>query len=694
VAVDVAARAAESALSTPLARLAAVPARFVLAGIVGVSFAVRLLAALSHATPLYFPDEYIYAALSRSLAESGRPLIRGASASFPALLEPLLAAPFWLAGDPMLAYRLTQGLNALAMSLAAIPVYLLCRRLGLGSKFSLGAAAIAVASPNLLYASFVLADPIAYPLVLGALCAGVHALARPARGSQLAFVALAGLATFARVQYVILPVAFAGAALLLERRRVLRAHWLPLALFAAPVAVALALGPGRLLGYYSGVAHLDVELGDVVHWAGVDAMMLAYSAGWVLVPGALLGLALALARPRFAAERAFALLALLFAAGLFLEASLYAASGSTRYQERYLLTLLPLVAPAFGLFVARARPRRLALLPIAAGLVLLSVLVPLSGFTAAENKQDSPLLFAVFRLESAIGTADGALAVAIAAALLSALAVAIGGTRAGAALAFAVTIGIGAVASAAAFDFDAKNARNVRAAHLPGDLRWIDNSGLRSVVLVQTPGAPKGRALEQLFWNTSVTSVVVMKGAHPTDAFGAEPVRVADDGRLLVDERPLRRPLLIENYGVQVQLAAAERVASGASFDLWRPRGTPRFSLLVSGSYADGWLARTGSVTVWPDASGRARGTLVLRLSLPAGTERTPMRFQAAGVDRVVRVSPGGGERVVFGFESRGPWRLVWQTPKNGFLADGRAISVRAAPPRLLRTSTRLRRLA
>jgi hypothetical protein len=685
VAVDVAAPAAESSLSTPFARLAAIPARFVLAAIVGVSFAARLVAALAHATPLYFPDEYIYATLARSLAETGRPLIRGTSASFPALLEPLLAAPFWLAGDPMLAYRLTQGLNALAMSLAAVPVYLLCRRLGLGSGFSLGSAAISVATPNLLYASFVLADPIAYPLVLGAICAGVHALARPARGSQLAFVALAGLATFARVQYVVVPVAFVAAAVLLERRRVLRAHGLPLALLAVPALAASALGPGRLLGYYSGVAHLDVELGEVVHWAGVDAMMLAYSAGWVLVPGALIGLALALLRPRAPAERAFAVLALLFAAGIFLEASLYAASGSTRYQERYLMTLVPLVVPAFGLFAARARPRRLALLPLAAGLLLLSVLVPLSGFTAAENKQDSPLLFAVFRLESAIGTADGALAVAVAAALLSALAVAVGSNRSGVALAFALTVGVGAVASAAAFDFDARNARNVRDAHLPADLRWIDHSGLRSVVLVQTPAAPKGRALEQLFWNTSVTGVVYLKGAHPTDAFGAEPVRVADDGRLLVDERPLRRPLLVENYGVRAELAGATRVAEGASFELWRPNGTPRFSLLTSGLFADGWLARTGSITVWPDGSGRARGTLTLRLSLPPGTERTPMRFSGQEVERVVRVSPGGSARAVFRFSSRGPWRLVWRTPKNGFLADGRAISVRAAAPALRR---------
>ena len=109
-------------------RAATVPARLVLAGIVVVSFVLRFAAALVHTTPLYFPDEYIYAGIARSLAESGRPLIRDHPAHFPALLEPLLASPFWLFHDPDLAYRLTQAENALAMSLAAIPVYLLVRR--------------------------------------------------------------------------------------------------------------------------------------------------------------------------------------------------------------------------------------------------------------------------------------------------------------------------------------------------------------------------------------------------------------------------------------------------------------------------------------------------------------------------------------------------------------------------------------
>ena len=165
---------------------------------------------------------------------------------------------------------------------------------------------------------------------------------------------------------------------------------------------------------------------------------------------------------------------------------------------------------------------------------------------------------------------------------------------------------------------------------------------------MQTPGAPRGRALEQLFWNSSVTRVALLRGAFPTDAFGADPITVTPDGRLIAGGRALRGPLLVENYGVRAVLSGAERAGRGSSLELWRPTGTPRLSMLASGLYSDGWLSRTGSVTVWPDASGWARGTLALSLSLPPGTERTPLHFRAGRLDRRIAIRPGERRTVVF----------------------------------------------
>ncbi|MGZ4438787.1 MAG: ArnT family glycosyltransferase [Gaiellaceae bacterium] len=678
--------AASSTRALGAARIAAVPARYALAGIVGLSFVVRLAAVLAHATPLYFPDEYIYGTLARSLAETGKLAIRGQPAHFPALLEPMLASPLWLFHDPMLAYRLTLGLNALAMSLAAIPVYLLARRLGLVAGLALAAAALAVASPDLLFASFLLADPIAFPLVLTALYLAVRALEKPTWKMQVAFIVVAGLAAFARIQYAVLPIAFLASALLVERGRV-RRYWPTFALLAVPVVGVLALGPSRVLGYYTQVPHAHVPVFAALKWAAIDTMMLAYSAGWILIPGAMVGLALALVRPRTRVERAFGAMALFLAGGIFVEAAVYAARGATRYQERYLFALLPLVALAFGLYVKRGWPHRLAVAVVSAAMLLLSVRVPLSGFTAADNKQDSPFLFAVFRLEALSSVGTGTLIVAIAAGILSVLAVVLVGRKHAAAIVLSLAGLACVLASLGSFVFDRANAANVRASHLPRDLTWIDRTGLEDVSLVQTMGAPRGRATEQLFWNRNVTRVTLLPGAEATDAFGATPITVTGDGRMVAGREPISGPILFESFAARAEFTGARFVGRGVSLELYKPVGTPRLSLLVAGLYTDGWLAHAGRLTVWPDKSGLTDGTLTLRLWLPKNTQLTPMILTAPGVKRTVMVPSGGSRTVVFHPSGKHPWVLHYRTTKHPYLDDGREISVKLDAPKLVRRS-------
>jgi hypothetical protein len=667
-----------------------IPARLVLFGIVAASSLLRFLAALWHTTPLYFPDEYIYGSISRSLAESGKPLIRGQSAHFPALLEPLLAAPFWLTHDPALAYRLTQAENALAMSLAAVPVYLLVRRLGGGAWAALVAAALTVASPDLFFSSFVLADAIAYPLVLGAVYAGVCALSRPARGPQLAFAGLAVLATFARVQYVFLPVVLVAAALVVERGSV-RAVWsrfrLSLLLYAAPVALAAALGPRRVLGYYSDVADVHVRPGEIAHWLGTDAMLLAYAAGFALVPAAAVGLAYALWKPRTRDESAFAALTVGLLLALFAEAAIYATNGSNRFQERYLMVLLPLVFPAFVIWSRRGRPARHAVALIAVVLLALSARVPLSGYTVSDAKQDSPFLMGVFRLEKAVGIGDGSLAIALAAAALACLAL---GAAYRARLVW-VAVGASLIASCAvsigAISFDHHVVTTVRATYLPPDARWIDHAGLRDVTLVQTPATPHARAHEQLFWNRSLARLAFLDQASPIDAFGHPRVNVARDGSFRLDGRPLRGPLAISNYAVRARLTGADLVATGADYELWRPTGTPRLALFVGGLYHNGWLAPAGHLTVYP-RQGHVQGTLRFRLSLPAPTKRTVLHLEGPGVDRRVTVVPGRSKLVTVKVDERRPWTLSWHSNRTGYLQpDDTPVSVQAQLPSFDRSS-------
>jgi Dolichyl-phosphate-mannose-protein mannosyltransferase len=667
-------------------RATSVPARFVLAGIVVVSFALRYAAALVHTTPLYFPDEYIYSGIARSLAESGRPLIRDHPAHFPALLEPLLASPFWLFHDPELAYRLTQAENALAMSLAAIPVYLLVRRLDGGTWAALAGAALAVASPDLFFASFVLADAIAYPLVLGAVYLGVCALSRPSRATQLGFAALAGLATFARVQYVFLPVVFLAAAFLVERgsvRRFAGRFRLSLVVYAVPLVLVAALGPKRLLGYYSGVADFGIKPLVIGHWLGTDALLVAYATGIALVPGAVAGLAVSLWRPPLREQTGYAALVVGVLLALFAEAGLYAASGSDRFQERYLMILLPLVFPAFWIWVQRGRPWAKAVAVLALGLIVLAARVPLSGYTISDAKQDSPFLLAAFRLERALGIGDGSLLIALIATALAGLAIAVCFRPAFARWAVVATIVASGLVSFGAVAFDSHVVRSVRTSLLPTDARWVDHSGLGDVSLLQTPGTPHAAAHEQLFWNHSLKRVYFLDDASPIDAFGSPRARAARDGRILSRGGALRGPLLISNYAVRVQLANAVRVARGANYELWRPLGTPRFAFFVGGLYQDGWLAQSGHITVWPARNGRVRGVLRLPLSLPPKprSERTVLQLHGAGVDRRVTVHPGKSVVLTLPVSHRGPWTLNFHTNRPGYLADARAISVMAGMP-------------
>jgi hypothetical protein len=676
VAVDVAAsRADQEAPSAPsaFARVAAVPAWVWLAAIVLASFGGRLLAAAARLTPYYLPDEYIYPSLARSLAEHGQPLIRGVGVQFPALLEPIVTAPVWLVtDDPLTAFRLTQGLHAIFFSLAAIPAYLLCRRLELPRWTAIAVAALAVAVPDGVYASTMLADPLAYPLVLAAVYAGVCVVTDPSLRMQVGFAVFSALAVVARIQYVVVPLAVVAAELVADRGHALRSMrrlWVALTLLIGPPVVLLVtVGADRILGVYGNADHA-IHPVSILHWVGREAMLLTYAAGWVIIPGALAGLAVALVRPRRRAELAFAVTSVLLAAALLLEAAQIADTDSQRFQERYLFTLVPLLAIAFGLYVKRGLPGRVPVGLLSAALLLLAARVPLSGYAAAHNKDDSPTLWAVLRFEGLTSIGNGSLAIALIAAALSILAAMVAFRKLPAAVALIAAVAAGCALSAGASSFDSRTSRSLRNT-LPADVRWVDHARLGAVDLLAPPGARKEQSWQQLFWNTSVKRLLLL-GSPPIDQFAAERVRVAPDGRLLVDGRALRRPLLVQTYASTLQLSGVKRVRHELIFDLYRPTGTPRLRLLAAGRFADRWLAPRGAITVWT----KVGGTLELTLSLPPRTQVTPMRLTAQGIDRLVRVHPGQRISLHFRVPPGGAWSLHFSTTKQGYIGD-RAVSV------------------
>ena len=557
-------------VSTPraFARVAAVPAWVWLTGIVVASFGGRLFAAVARLTPYYLPDEYIYPSLARSLAESGRPLIRGAGVHFPALLDPIVTAPVWLVtNDPVTAFRLTQGIHAVLFSLAAIPAYLLCRRLGLSSWLGIAVAALTVAVPDGVYSSTMLADPLAYPLVLSAVYAGVCVVSEPTLRAQLAFAVFSALSVFARIQYVIVPVAVLAAELVADRFNVVRAVrrvWLALSLLIVPPALLLAtLGSERLFGVYANGDHA-IHAGSILRWVGLEAMLLTYSSGWVIVPGALAGVAVALFRPRTRAEHAFAVTSVVLAGGLLLEAAQIADTDSQRFQERYLFTLVPLLAIAFCLYVKRGLPGRIPVGLLSAGLLLLAARIPLSGYATAHNKDDSPTLWAVLRLEGLTSVGNGSLAIALVAAVLSVLGALIAFRKVPVALALVAAVVACCAMSAGASAFDAHTSRSLRST-LPHDIRWVDHARLGNVDLLAPPGALREQSWQQLFWNTSVKRLLLL-GSAPIDQFDAKPLRVAR--RRHAARGRQTRPPAAARPDLRVDCATQRRRARPARADL------------------------------------------------------------------------------------------------------------------------------
>src|SRR5438105_5008653 len=198
--------------------------RTALVVIVVASTLVRFAAALLLRTPLYFPDEYLYESLARGLAHGHVFEIRGHDATLSqtaSYLVPAIMAPVWLVHDVDVSYRLTQLLGSLVFSLAAIPVYALARRAGVGVRSGLLAAALSLAVPAGLFTGMVVAEPYAYTSLLSVLLLAVKCVDRYSRPRAAATaVAAVALILVGGLQFALVPpVMLVGSLVVVDRLR-------------------------------------------------------------------------------------------------------------------------------------------------------------------------------------------------------------------------------------------------------------------------------------------------------------------------------------------------------------------------------------------------------------------------------------------------------------------------------------------
>ena len=363
----------------PLPLVRALPIWAWLVGLVALSALVRYGFGRRIVAPWIMVDELIYSELAKSFGESGTFLIRGeAVGSAYGVVYPVLLSPAFALFDSVPdAYAAAKTINAVVISLAAIPAYFLARRV-LSRELSLLAAALSVALPSLLYAGTLMTENAFYPLFLSAALALVVALERPTRRRAGLLLAVTALVCATRVQGLVIVPALLTAPVLVVAfgRRSLRGlaayRWL-----YAPVAVALAgflvvqaargRSPLDLLGAYRVAGDATYDASEIARWLVYHVAELDLSLGVAPVLALVL---LTLSAGRLEErDRVFLATTVALSAWLVLVVAVFASRHSLRVEERNMFYVAPLLLIALLLWIERGMPRPRVPAAVAAAVV-------------------------------------------------------------------------------------------------------------------------------------------------------------------------------------------------------------------------------------------------------------------------------------------------------------------------------------
>ncbi|CAN5277813.1 hypothetical protein BH18ACT14_BH18ACT14_07200 [soil metagenome] len=616
------------------------PTWIVLTALFAIAAAYHAVASLGHVAPAVFTDELLHSKLAQSLAAGHGLLVRGEPFFFPSPLPALAQAPAWLAGSVSVGYELAKILNALVMSAAVFPAYWLARTL-VRPRYALLAAAAAVASPAMVYHSYLLSEALAYPVFFLAVAVIVRALQTPSRRWGIGVLAVSLLAVATRTQFLALPLAF-GLAALAGGWTTLRRQAIPLGGFLALGVAGLATG-GAALGPYIATTAIQYDSADAVRWGGATATLPPFAAGWLVAPGAALGLAYLLVRPRIRADRSIGVFISALGAIVLFQVGVIAAADSHRPLERYAIYLAPLAFLLFFAYVERGAPRRRLYAGLALSIGLLAWLVPFPSLADYRFSFDSPTLSSFGMLAAWIGNANAATvfaAVPLAGSVLVAL---IPLRRRVPALLAAGAVGLLLVSGFATYAGDHSMTRRAAAAWSASPSDWVDQGGLgRADYLALPGGSPHfGWMLEA--WNRDVDRTIRLGIKDtPTDVFPASRATVAPDGVLLVDGQPAGAGLLVVNdFGTQIDLEGTVVARPRPGLTELRVPAAPHVRWIATGLYSDGWSSGNLSYRVWPE-SVRADGVYEVGLALPSDYPARTVTLTVEGVGRrTMTLKPG-----------------------------------------------------
>ena len=678
------------------ARALAVPAPAWVAALVVCSAAVRMALAHRMVAPWIMVDELIYSELAKSLAGHGRFLVRGVPSTGYGFVYPALIAPAWrLHGAVPDAYATAKQINAVVMSVAAVPAYALARRL-LGMWPSLVVAVLTVLVPSMLYTGTLMTENAFYPLFLLACLALVVTLERPTAFRQVALLVVCGICFATRAQ----AVALFGAAVvapvlhgLIERdlRAPLRRFGTLYGIVAAGIVAALGAtvargrSPLELLGAYRAATGAGYSVGDVLHYVLWHVAELDLYVG-VVGFAALLALWLA---PRSAspAARAYAAATLPVVVLLVVEVAIFASRQSFRIEERndfYLapLFVIPLVGLAAG--VVPRRSRAVAGAAMVAG--VLPVAIPFARFVNPSAVSDTLGLLPWWWLQDQ-GIHFGPLRlVALAVGLAAAAAFALAPRRFAPVL--VLVTGVYFVLVAVVAENGRHGIRQASAGGLWAGIRkahpdWIDRRvGQSADVAFLWHYAGETRPLwNNEFFNRSVGTVYTVDGPDAADGGLPEtPVRERADGTLVAAGGRVPAVRYAVSYA-DIAGTVLER-DRGIGLALYRVDGPLVVLTRVDGLYPDSWGGRRVSYR----RNQCAGGTLTVRLGTDEHLFTRPQLVTAREGGRVV-----GGKLIVPGQEPTFAVRLRPDATKTCEVVFTTAII--RVPARVQPGSTDTRRL-
>jgi hypothetical protein len=679
----------------------AVPAWVWLSLLVAVSVVIRSILAFRNPAPWIFQDELLYSELAKSFAATGHFAVRdnpgagGFGVVYPALISPAWA----LYQNVTTAYDAAKAINAVVMSLAAVPVYLLARRL-VGRGLALAAALLALALPGMVYTSTIMTENAFFPVFLFWVLAVVLAIERPTALRQVAAVALTLIAYETRNQAAVLVPALVTSIVVVvlveawadDRRfavgvaRRAAAFTVTWATLAVGIAGYLALEVGSkgktvsnaVLGGYSVLTESSYSVHDTVRWflyhvgeLDLAVGVLPFAAFIVLVVAALRR------RPPSRESLIFAAVALSVSVWLLLEVAAFASTAyGHQIQERNLFYLEPLFLIALVAWAGGILPRSSTL--TAAGALVAAALPGVVPYTSFLGPNEVANAFGLLPLWRAVDRGNIAASHLTEMVVLGAL---VGGLlfvllpRRLALVAPAVVLLYLAAANSPVVGKVNQTSMESRLGGVRVPRDWIDRAvGTTkpevAAIWTGAPGVNFVSLWDNEFFNRSVGPVYNLHG--PPDGLPQETITIDPRNELARDPsgKVIRAQYVLTDKSLQV----AGRVVAqdtGAGMVLYRVGGPVLITRHLEGVYPDSWSGPTAGYTRYPCVSG----TLSVVLAGYARLQPRPITVVARSAGRVLRILvPPVGHRTL----------AIPLRPRNKLCHVAFSISPTAVPAQVL----------